>query len=249
MKNLIEQNLDDFYIKCTKSPNFKSSSDDKLSWIHSLNADWPNCIFKVDFTGLDLKMEISNIKKLINRKELPNEWTIGPLTKPNNLRNLIKLDFTHEYHQSGMGLLLKNIITTNNKNQTINIIRITNELLLREWIKIVSKVFDIRIDELLIRYLFHEPETIFFLAAYQGHYVGALLLFISSNTAGLHAVSSLEEYRGKGIALEMSKAALLYAYKKGYQKAVLQASPMGYHVYKKLGFKKYCDIYSYALEI
>jgi hypothetical protein len=34
----------------------------------------------------------------------------------------------------------------------------------------------------------------------------------------------------------------------GYKVAVLQASSLGEKMYRKLGFKKYCDIISYAIE-
>ena len=62
---LIERNLDDFYTKCTNHRNFKSSISNKLSWILSKKADWPDCIFHANFEGLDIDKEINQIKKLI----------------------------------------------------------------------------------------------------------------------------------------------------------------------------------------
>ena len=78
--------------------------------------------------------------------------------------------------------------------------------------------------------------------------VSALLLYLSSGVAGLHAVSTLSEYRSKGFGHSISRAALSDALKMGYNVAVLQASSLGEKVYRKLGFKKYCDIISYAIE-
>ncbi|MFW9824068.1 MAG: GNAT family N-acetyltransferase, partial [Candidatus Thorarchaeota archaeon] len=74
------------------------------------------------------------------------------------------------------------------------------------------------------------------------------MLYLSSGVAGLHAVSTLIQFRGRGFGLYISAKALLDAYEIGYRVGVLQASSMGQRVYRKLGFEKYCDINTYALE-
>ncbi|MFW9820854.1 MAG: GNAT family N-acetyltransferase, partial [Candidatus Thorarchaeota archaeon] len=73
------------------------------------------------------------------------------------------------------------------------------------------------------------------------------LLYLSSGVAGLHAVSTLSEFRNLGFGFTISRFALIDALKMGYNIGVLQASVLGERVYKKLGFQKYCDIFSYAL--
>ena len=80
-------------------------------------------------------------------------------------------------------------------------------------------------------------------------YVSTLMMYLSSGVAGLHAVSTLPKYRGKGLGLSISRKALTDAFKIGYKVGVLQASSLGERVYRKLGFQKYCDIISYALVI
>jgi predicted acetyltransferase len=75
------------------------------------------------------------------------------------------------------------------------------------------------------------------------------MLYLSSGVAGLHAVSTLKEYRGRRFGLAISIIALLDAYKMGYKVGVLQASALGERVYRKMGFQKYCDINTYALDI
>ena len=74
------------------------------------------------------------------------------------------------------------------------------------------------------------------------------MLYLSSGVAGLHAVSTLSEYRNKGFGLAISRAALKDAFNLGYYIGVLQASSMGQRIYRKLGFQKYCNIISYALD-
>jgi len=84
---------------------------------------------------------------------------------------------------------------------------------------------------------------------FEGEIVSALMLYLSSGVAGLHAVSTLSEYRNKGFGLTISRVALIDALRNGYKVGVLQASSLGEPVYRKLGFKKFCDILSYELNV
>ena len=57
----------------------------------------------------------------------------------------------------------------------------------------------------------------------------------------------MPNYRNRGFGLTISRAALIDAFETGYKVGVLQASALGERVYRRLGFKKYCDIISYEL--
>lgn len=82
-----------------------------------------------------------------------------------------------------------------------------------------------------------------------GGFKSSLMLNLLSGVAGFHTVSTLPEYRIKGFTLTINRVALIYAFKIGYKVRVLQASALGEKVYRKLGFKKYCDIVSYSLNV
>jgi len=244
----IEKNLDDFYAKSSNHTNFISHIDKKISWVKAKNADWPECIFKADLEDLNMENEINEIKQLINKGEAPNGWTVGPLTKPKDLgKTLKKYGFSNVYQQTGMAINLKSL--KNNFRSEINLIVeiVDNEESLNQWIEIVSTVFVIKVDFELIKYLFSEPEVKFYIGKFEGKPVSALMLYLSSGVAGLHAVSTLSKYRNRGFGLIISHTSLIDAFKMGYRVGVLQASTLGERVYRKLGFKKYCDIISYEL--
>ncbi|MFX1278883.1 MAG: GNAT family N-acetyltransferase [Promethearchaeota archaeon] len=244
----IEKNLDDFYTKSSYHPNFKSYIDDKISWVMAKKADWPMAIFKANFENHNIKSEILKAKILIEKGEAPNGWTVGPLSKPDNLgTNLEKSGFSNVYQQAGMAVELNNL-----KNQPLNENELDIEMIidnsdLKQWTEVTSSGFGIKIDPELINFLFLEPEVKFFLGKFKKIPVSSLMLYLSSGVAGLHAVSTLSEYRNRGFGLEISSFALLKAFKMDYRVGVLQASSMGERVYRKLGFKKYCDIISYEL--
>jgi GNAT superfamily N-acetyltransferase len=246
----IEENLDDFYITCGKYSNCNLKVRKHISWVKSIKGEWPDCIFRADFENLNVNKCIHNIKRSIIKKKIPNAWTIGPLTKPTNLGFFLRKNgFTNTFHQAGMALDLNKIKNIEQNRSNFNVIKINNESLLNQWIEIVSNVFQIYIDKDLIKLLFLKPCTIFYVGEFNKKLISALILHISSQVAGLHAVSTLSDYRGKGFALNLSRAALLHAYKQGIQLAVLQASKMGEKVYNKIGFEKYCDICSYTLSL
>ena len=245
----VEQNLDDFYTKSSKQHNFISHIENKISWVSSKNADWPEGIFKADFENLNVENEIIIVKKLIQGKQAPNGWTVGPLTKPKNLGIFLEdVGFSNVYQQAGMALKLEDL-----KHQTADESELLVELVedtkhLKQWVEVFSLVFGIKVDYEFMEYLLLEPEAKFYLGNLEGKSVSSLMLYLSSGVAGLQAVSTLKEYRNRGFGLAISRMALLDAFKKGYKVGVLQASTLGERVYRKMGFQKYCDIISYELE-
>ena len=209
-----------------------------------------NTIFKADFKKVNIEYEIAAVKKLIQEGEAPNGWTVGPLTIPKNLGSILKkFGFSNVYHQAGMALELEHITNQVVTENGLDIKIVEDKDHLRQWIDVVSTVFSIKIDFELLDYLRLEPEARFYIGNFEGKPVTSLMLYLSSGVAGLHAVSTLKEYRGRGFGRIISRIALLKAFKIGYKVGVLQASALGERIYRKLGFIKFCDIISYELDI
>jgi len=245
----VEQNLDDFYTKSSKYHNFISHIENKISWVSPKNADWPKTIFRADFENLNVENEIIIVKKLIQDKQAPNGWTVGPLTKPKNLGIFLeKIGFSNVYQQAGMALDLEDLEYQVSDESELIVEIVEDAEHLKQWAEVVSSVFGIKVDFELIEYLLLEPEAIFYIGNLEGKCVSSLMLYLSSGVAGLHAVSTLKEYRSRGFGLTISRMALIDAFKIGYKVGVLQASALGERVYRKMGFQKYCDIISYELE-
>lgn len=115
------------------------------------------------------------------------------------------------------------------------------------WGELVSASFQIKVDLDFLSDLSSDKNAHFYVGTYQGKPVSSLLMFESSGVVGLHAVTTLKDFRHKSFAKLISGTALAHAKHLGYNMAVLHASDLGMMVYKKLGFKKYGDILSYEL--
>jgi ribosomal protein S18 acetylase RimI-like enzyme len=61
-------------------------------------------------------------------------------------------------------------------------------------------------------------------------------LHLADGLAGIYYVATLPAARGRGLATALTRRALSVARSQGYQVAVLQASPLGTGVYRRLGF-------------
>jgi ribosomal protein S18 acetylase RimI-like enzyme len=73
-----------------------------------------------------------------------------------------------------------------------------------------------------------------------GDPVATSALVLDSGVAGIYAVATLPAARRKGIGRIMTVEPLLEARRMSYQVGILQASSMGYPIYKKIGFKEVC---------
>ena len=87
----------------------------------------------------------------------------------------------------------------------------------------------------------------FFTWREDGAMVGGTLLICQDEHAGIHEVSTLEEYRRKGIGAALVNRALDKAVEKGCTYATLQASDMGCSVYEKLGMEDVGSLHTWLL--
>jgi GNAT superfamily N-acetyltransferase len=83
-----------------------------------------------------------------------------------------------------------------------------------------------------------EPVPLRWIGRTEGKVVATSRIGIGSGAAGLYAISTIPAYRGRGFGRAMTLAALRAASSIGYRIAVLQASDLGYGVYRRLGFRE-----------
>ena len=88
------------------------------------------------------------------------------------------------------------------------------------------------------------PETpwLLFMGTVNGQPVATSRLFCAGGVAGIYHVATVPQARGQGFGTAMTLAAAHAGRGLGYRVGVLYASPVGYGVYRRLGFQEYCHI-------
>lgn len=72
-----------------------------------------------------------------------------------------------------------------------------------------------------------------------GEPVSCAMIILSHSIAGVYWVGTLENARGKGLAKACTRAVGNEAFKRGVSRVVLQASPLGEPVYKRMGYEEF----------
>ncbi len=89
---------------------------------------------------------------------------------------------------------------------------------------------------------FREPDMMLFLGTVAGEPVGHSLGVVSGGTVGIYNVGVAPAFRRRGYGSALSMAAATAGRRLGCTMACLEASAMGFPVYKRLGFR---TLYSY----
>lgn len=84
-----------------------------------------------------------------------------------------------------------------------------------------------------------------YLATVNGEAVATSSIFFGAGAAGIYCVSTLPDWRGKGIGAVVTLQPLLEARLAGYRVGVLQSSAMGFKVYQRMGFREVCRMSHY----
>lgn len=80
------------------------------------------------------------------------------------------------------------------------------------------------------------------LGYWNGMPIATSSLFFGAGVAGIYIVSTLSHARGKGIGAALTVRPLQEAREMGYHTGILQSSPMGFNVYKRLWVRHLCQI-------
>jgi len=135
----------------------------------------------------------------------------------------------------------------------LTIVRVEDGETLKKWIHVASIGFGVPTDVEDIWYEFFEVAACSlpfrtYLALLNGEPVATSQLFTSAGVAGVYNVTCIPEARGQGIGSAIVMAPLLDAREMGYRVGILQASSMGYNVYRRLGFQDFGKLGVYLWE-
>jgi ribosomal protein S18 acetylase RimI-like enzyme len=215
-----------------------------------INSGIPSGMFNIGCRAKSKSAMVATIEKFRHLK-IPFAWWVGfDDDYPQCKSDLEKLGFVCDEHESGMFAEIEKlsrekkcdklqIHLVDNAKRLDGFIRIYQELIPHDAGAI--KIFYERASE----YILNPKSSLkLFVGYFQDQPAATSALFMDENTAGVWDVTTLPQFRRKGIGTDMTLQALFHAFDSfGHRIGVLTASEDGEPVYRKIGFKKLKDFY------
>jgi GNAT superfamily N-acetyltransferase len=182
-------------------------------------------------------------------------WWVAPFHTPIDLGNrLLEAGIRFEGTAPAMAMDLAALPRDEPLPPGLEIVPVRDEATLREFIGVLADEMGIpegaanpaarhhaALLEAIPPKLADEPVPLRYLGRLEGRAVATSRISIGGGVAGLYAVATLPEVRGRGFGRALTLAALDAGRALGYRIGVLQASDSGFPVYRRLGFRTMFD--------
>ncbi len=190
--------------------------------------------------------------KQFTAHQVPIAWLVGPSTQPASLGTCLEQHGWMREDAPGMALDLQSLDEPLSFPSQLTITRVSDEEQLKIWLRVMTVGSEIPeeglkllLDVVAKRGVQEDPSIHYYLGMVDDRPVATSLLYLGGGVAGIYNVTTLPEVRRQGIGRALTVAPLLQARTLGYRIGILQASPMGLNLYRRLGFREYCTFQAY----
>ncbi len=220
-----------------------------IKFLSHISLPFFNCVIFYDFDSKNLEKQIKDFIKYGRSKKTSLLWLVGPSSKPHSIGALLeKNSFKYDDHMMSMAIEIKDIKNDLKHINGFEIELVDNSKKLERWVHACLKGFDENCKNFSSIYEFEKSlgcgrtlPWVRFTGIVYGEAVATSAIFMGSEAAGLDNVTTVPDWRKKGVGAFMVAHAFNFSQSLGYNIGVLQASDMGYNLYRKLGFKKYYE--------
>ncbi len=210
------------------------------------------------FAAADADRRIREITAAFAARETGCLWWVAPFHAPHDLgERLLRAGLRFEGTAPAMAMDLAALPGHEALPAGLEIVPVTDEATLQEFVGVLAEEMGTppgepnpaaRHHAALLRAipptLAAEPLPLRYLGRIDGRPVATSRISIGGGVAGLYAVATLPDVRGRGIGRALTVVALDAGRALGYRIGVLQASDDGFPVYRRLGFR---TIFDYAV--
>ncbi|NSL85959.1 GNAT family N-acetyltransferase [Chitinophaga sp. Mgbs1] len=209
-----------------------------------LASDWPKRIFAPEAD----KEVFSNLPALIRERQLPEIMALTQTTGEQFADTLLAAGFTETSRLQGM-IIDTTAVTLPENNPGFRFQRVATAADAQLYAAIASASFGYHVDGSILETLLHQEDKIRLFIGYQQDVPSScgFIYFDEDGYAGLHMIGTLPEFRGQGLAAEVTVQLLKEGIQLGRTKCVLHASVAGERVYTRLGFKAVKQVINYKL--
>ena len=218
--------------------------------IGDIPIDYHNCVVHAALAPEEADGVILASLERFRAHGAPGFWHVGPSRRPADIgERLLAHGFSYGGDDIGMAVDLPALPEKVQVPEDFGIERVGDEEALTAWKDTLARGFGegpVEAEWVAEMYrrlgLGDDGPWRHYLGRLGGEPVVTSTLFLGAGVAGVYFVSTVEEARRRGIGAALTLAPLREAQEMGYGLGVLGASPMGYSVYRRLGFREYCRI-------
>lgn len=217
-----------------------------LAWFETgAPLDLLNGVVRSDLRLGDAPEAIGRVLAHFAARRLPFQWRLGPTSAPADLGALLLArGVAHVEDEPGMAVHLHALREQLPLAAALAVVPVATDKQLETWMRTwgcgaPEEVIALRLGAYQQLGLNEHSQLRLFLGVLDGHPVATAALFLSGGVASVEDVVTIPEVRRQGIGAAITLAAARAAREAGYRVAVLHASPMGFGIYRRLGFCEY----------
>jgi ribosomal protein S18 acetylase RimI-like enzyme len=234
-------------------PGGESGADERLSWYRTgLPGEFFNGILQTNFPEEGLEENIRAALAPFQQRSLPMRWYIGPSSRPAELeQGLQRCGLSFGWRGPALAIDLNHLRAPEKQPAGLVCEAVESPAALAEWIELWVGGAPLEVQQRLswvytVSEFGKTLDVRLYLGKIEGRAVATAAIFYGSRAAAVKHVSTLPEYRRRGIASALTVFSLEDARRAGCRYAALTSSPEGYPVYRKLGFEEVCTIERYV---
>jgi ribosomal protein S18 acetylase RimI-like enzyme len=208
-----------------------------------------NRILKTNLSTEEIDQKIQETIDYFESKSLPFYWQVDPQSRPKDLADRLEKAGLERRESPGMAIEIENLVVPQ-EPEGFRYERATSPEKIEEYAKLLVKAYGM--PEFGWDFLTGCINNIGVVEDFQ-HYIGYLddkpvgtsSVLYGVGVAGLYNVSTLPEARGNRVGSIMFAVPYADAADRGYKIGILHSSPMGYNMYRRLGFQEICKLIRY----
>lgn len=256
LARVIKANWMDYYYYLGRAPNAELYASPHLTWLLTGIPDtFNNVVLQTrlppDGAGELIAQALTHFRSR-NVRRL-SWWTEEGAQETDLKKQLVAHGLIFDEGGTGMAADLHALPKDLPTPAGLTITPVENKETLKQWARIVNIGFGLpswseRIWFDLFADLVFELPLRNYLAILNGQPVGTAQLFLGAGVAGIYNVTCVPEARGRGVGAAVTLAPLLEARNLGFHISILQASHLGFGVYRRLGFQDFGKLSHYRWE-
>jgi GNAT superfamily N-acetyltransferase len=250
MRRAIHQSLWESWLALCTSPRVEvAESQEMIRFASGLPFPPFNAVMRARLDEGNADRAIAQTADYFAAKRLPWTWNVEETATPSDLpERLTATGLVEGAPEPCMAIDLTLLPNTPGGPQSLAIEKVAGDLG-GEYTEVLSAGFGLPLEIArgfadIIRGVVasHDVTVSGSLGIVDGRAVATSLLLAAGGVAGIYNVTTLADYRGRGIGAALTVAPLIEARDMGYRIGALQSSVMGYGVYQRLGFREYCRL-------